>query len=144
MTAMWSHYCPAEKTVIETGDGEPCNWCGSQSLNVEKTTAQRTKDIESAQKTFSDSVQALANAKPGKAIETFDNSVLPKIREAESKSGVRLLSDQQIENLRRQVQQLESISDKTEKARTAAKIIAGLTVGSAGVTAVGRTTGLFQ
>ena len=89
-------------------------------------------------------MQALANAKPGKAIETFDNSVLPKIREAEAKAGVRLLSDQQIETLRKQVEQLESISDKTEKARTAAKIIGGLTVGYAGTTAVGRTTGFMQ
>ena len=27
MTAMWNHYCPAEKSVIATGSGEPCNWC---------------------------------------------------------------------------------------------------------------------
>ena len=132
------------KTIAQQRAKEAADAERARFGEVEKTTAQRIKDIESAQKTFSDSVQSLANAKPGKAIETFDNSVLPKIREAESKSGVRLLSDQQIENLRRQVQQLESISDKTEKARTAAKIIAGLTVGSAGVTAVGRTTGLFQ
>jgi hypothetical protein len=39
---------------------------------------------------------------------------------------------------------LESISDKTERARTAAKIIGGLTVGYAGTTAVGRTSGLLQ
>jgi hypothetical protein len=111
---------------------------------VEKTTAQKSKDIQSAQKTFSDSVQALANAKPGKAIETLNNSVIPKIREAESKSGISLLSEQQRQDLMRQVQLLESISDKTERARTAAKIIGGLTVGYAGTTAVGRTSGLLQ
>ena len=129
----------AQQRAKESADAEIARFG-----EVEKTTAQKTKDIESAQKTFSDSVQALANAKPGKAIETFDNSVLPKIREAEARSGVRLLSDQQIETLRKQVEQLESISDKTEKARTAAKIIGGLTVGYAGTTAVGRTTGFMQ
>ena len=29
MTAMWNHYCPAEKTEMAVGDGEPCNWCGA-------------------------------------------------------------------------------------------------------------------
>jgi hypothetical protein len=111
---------------------------------VAKTTSEKIQNIEAAQKTFSDSVQALANAKPGKAIETLNNSVIPKIREAEAKSGISLLSEQQRQNLMRQVQQLESISDKTERARTAAKIIGGLTVGYAGTTAVGRTSGLLQ
>jgi hypothetical protein len=111
---------------------------------VAETSAQKTKDIKAAQETFSDSVQALANAKPGKAIETFENSVLPKIREASAKSGVRLLSEQQIENLRRQVQQLESISDKTQKARTAAQIIGLLTIGWTGTTIAGKTTELLQ
>jgi hypothetical protein len=133
----------AKKIAQEKSD-EAAEAAKSRFGEVAETSAQKTKDIESAQKTFSDSIQALANAKPGKAIETFDNSVLPKIREAESKSGVRLLSDQQIQTLRKQVEQLESISDKTEKARTAAKIIGGLTVGYAGTTAVGRTTGFMQ
>jgi len=55
-----------------------------------------------------------------------------------------LLSDQQIQTLRKQVEQLEFISDKTERAKTVAKIISGLTIGSAGYTAVGRTSGLLQ
>jgi len=25
---MWEHYCKVEKTLIEIGDGEECNWCG--------------------------------------------------------------------------------------------------------------------
>jgi len=132
------------KTVAQQRAKEAADAERARFGEVEKTTAQRTKDIESAQKTFSDSVQALANAKPGKAIETLNNSVIPKIREAEAKSGISLLSEQQRQNLMRQVQQLESISDKTERARTAAKIIGGLTVGYAGTTAVGRTSGLLQ
>jgi len=132
------------KTIAQQRAKEAADAERARFGEVEKTTAQRTKDIESAQKTFSDSVQALANAKPGKAIETLNNSVVPKIREAEAKSGISLLSEQQRQNLMRQVQQLESISDKTERARTAAKIISGLTVGYAGTTAVGRTSGLLQ
>jgi hypothetical protein len=96
---------------------------------VAETSAQKTKDIEFAQKTFSDSMQALANAKPGKAIETFDNAVLPKIREAELKSGVRLLSEQQEQALRNQVSQLEKISDKTTRSRWAASIVSTILVG---------------
>jgi hypothetical protein len=132
------------KTIAQQRAKEAADAERARFGEVEKTTAQKTKDIASAQKTFSDSVQALANAKPGKAIETLNNSVIPKIREAESKSGISLLSEQQRQNLMRQVQQLESISDKTERARTAAKIIGGLTVGYAGTTAVGRTSGLLQ
>jgi len=26
---MWNHFCPAEKTEMAIGDGEPCNWCGA-------------------------------------------------------------------------------------------------------------------
>jgi len=28
---MWKHYCPAEKTYLSVGSGEPCNWCGKES-----------------------------------------------------------------------------------------------------------------
>jgi len=96
---------------------------------VETATSEKTKFIKEAQKTFSDSVQALANAKPGKAIETFDNAVLPKIREAEGKSGVSLLSEQQEQALRNQVSQLEKISDKTARARWAASIFSTILIG---------------
>jgi hypothetical protein len=132
------------KTVAEKRAKELAGEESRRFGEVETVTKQKTEAIKQAEKTFSDSIQALSNAKPGKAIETFDNSVLPKIREAEAKSGVRLLSDQQIQTLRKQVEQLEFISDKTERAKTAAKIISGLTIGSAGYTAVGRTSGLLQ
>jgi hypothetical protein len=132
------------KKIAQERAGEAAKAEQARFGEVQAVTSEKTKAIKEAEKTFSDSVQALANAKPGKAIETLNNSVIPKIREAESKSGISLLSEQQRQNLMRQVQQLESISDKTERARTAAKIIGGLTVGYAGTTAVGRTSGLLQ
>ena len=27
---MWSHVCPRERTRIDIGKGEPCNWCGAE------------------------------------------------------------------------------------------------------------------
>jgi len=132
------------KKIAQERAGEAAQAEQAKFGEVAKTTAQKTKDIEAAQKTFSDSVQALANAKPGDAIRTLNESVLPKIREAENTTGVTLLSKQQEQVLRQQVQQLEFISDKTEKARTAAKIIGGLTIGYAGTSAVGKATGLLQ
>jgi hypothetical protein len=114
----------AQKRADEAAKAEQ-----SRFGEVAETSAQKTKDIKAAQKTFSDSMQALANAKPGKAIETFDNAVLPKIREAEGKSGVSLLSDQQEQALRNQVFQLEKISDKTTRSRWAASIVSTILVG---------------
>jgi len=132
------------KKIAQERAGESAKAEQAKFGEVEKSVAEKTKAIQTAQKTFDDSVRALSNAKPGDAIKTLNDSVLPKIREAEEKTGVSLLSKQQIENLHRQVQQLESISDKTERAKTVAKIISGLTIGSAGYTAVGRTSGLLQ
>jgi hypothetical protein len=118
----------AKKIAQERAD-EAAKAEQSRFGEVAETSAQKTKDIEAAQKTFSDSMQALANAKPGKAIETFDNAVLPKIREAEGKSGVSLLSEQQEQALRNQVSQLEKISDKTTRSRWAASIVSTILVG---------------
>jgi len=117
------------KKIAQERAGEAAKAEQSRFGEVAETSAQKTKDIEFAQKTFSDSMQALANAKPGKAIETFDNAVLPKIREAEAKSGVGLLSEQQEQALRNQVSQLEKISDKTTRSRWAASIVSTILVG---------------
>jgi len=27
---MWEHYCDTEKSMMATGKGEPCNWCGKE------------------------------------------------------------------------------------------------------------------
>jgi len=117
------------KKIAQERAGEAAKAEQAKFGEIKETTLEKTKNIEEAQKTFSDSMQALANAKPGKAIETFDNAVLPKIREAEAKSGVRLLSDQQEQALRNQVSQLEKISDKTTRSRWAASIVSTILVG---------------
>jgi len=132
------------KKIAQERAGEAAKAEQAKFGEVTTATSEKTSAIKAAQKTFSDSVQALANAKPGDAIRTLNESVLPKIREAENTTGVTLLSKQQEQVLRQQVQQLEFISDKTEKARTAAKIIGGLTIGYAGTSAVGKATGLLQ
>ena len=31
---MWKHYCHTEKEELEVGDGEECNWCGSDAEAV--------------------------------------------------------------------------------------------------------------
>jgi len=36
---MWTHECQIEKTTIQVGDKEPCNWCGlyeKQSIQLKK------------------------------------------------------------------------------------------------------------
>jgi hypothetical protein len=117
------------KKIAQERAGEAAKAEQTRFGEVQAATSEKTQAIKEAEKTFSDSVQALANAKPGKAIETFDNSVLPKIREAEGKSGVSLLSDQQEQALRNQVSQLEKISDKTTRSRWAASIVSTILVG---------------
>jgi hypothetical protein len=117
------------KKIAQERAGEAAKAEQTRFGEVQAATSEKTQAIKEAEKTFSDSVQALANAKPGKAIETFDNSVLPKIREAEGKSGVSLLSDQQEQALRNQVFQLEKISDKTTRSRWAASIVSTILVG---------------
>jgi len=32
---MWEHYCDTEKTMMATGKGEPCNWCGKEEKDCE-------------------------------------------------------------------------------------------------------------
>ncbi len=27
---MWKHYCNVEDSLMEIGEGEPCNWCGKE------------------------------------------------------------------------------------------------------------------
>jgi hypothetical protein len=105
--------------------------------DLDKAAATKLKNIsgeKGAKTLMSDAVNALSSAKPRKAIETFENAVLPKIRDAEAKAGTRLLSDQQIETLRQQVQQLEKIADKTERARVIAGVLTTALLGYGTVT----------
>ena len=32
---MWEHYCDEEKSMMATGKGEPCNWCGKEEKDCE-------------------------------------------------------------------------------------------------------------
>ena len=32
---MWEHYCNTEKSMMEVGKGEPCNWCGKEEEDCE-------------------------------------------------------------------------------------------------------------
>lgn len=113
-----------------------------QADDVDKQVATKLKGISEGKKLFSDSVEALASAKPNTAIKTFEDTVLPKIREAEQKAGAQLLSEQQIQVLRQQVQQLEKISDKTTRTRVITGVLATLLIGEAGVSKISQLTGI--
>ena len=110
--------------------------------DLDKVAATKLKGVSDAKTLMSDAVNALSSAKPGKAIETFESTVLPKIRAAETKAGTRLLSDQQIEGLRQQVQQLEKISDVTTRARVISGVISSYIVGQAAVDKFRRLGGM--
>jgi len=104
--------------------------------DANKLLKTKLKDIEGAETLFTDAVKSLSTAKPGKAIETFESAVLPKIREAEAKAGVRLLDEKQIENLRNQVQQLEKTYDRTNRERIITGLLASYLIGTEGVSKV--------
>jgi len=109
---------------------------------LDKATATKLKGVSEAKTIMSDAVKALSSARPGKAIETFENTVLPQIRAAEAKAGTRLLSNQQVEALRQQVQQLEKISDSTTKARIITGLISGYILGETAVDKIRRLGGI--
>ena len=113
-----------------------------QVKELDKAAQARLKDISGAKTLMSDAVEALSSAKPGKAIDTFESTVLPKIRDAEAKAGTRLLSDQQIETLRQQVQQLEKISDKAARARVITGILGTYLIGQTGVYKIKQLAGM--
>lgn len=108
------------------------------AMTTSKEIEKRLSGILGAREAFDDAVKALSSAKPGKAIETFDNTVLPKIRKVEEKTGTRLLTDKQINALRQQAQELERISDKTQRARIVSGLLGTYLIGQAGVSAVGK------
>ena len=113
-----------------------------QTEEIDKQVAGKLKGIAEGKKLFSDSVEALASAKPNAAIKTFEETVLPKIRAAEQKAGTQLLSEQEIQVLRQQVQQLEKISDKTTRARVITGVLATYLVGEAGVSKFKQLAGM--
>lgn len=109
---------------------------GTQELD--KQIAAQLKNVEGSKTIVSDAVKALTNAKPGKTVETFEGTVLPKIRDAEARSGTRLFSDQQIEALRRQVAEVDRIADRTQKARIIAGILGTYFVGQTAASGAGK------
>jgi hypothetical protein len=130
-----SQLTSAEKRVASAGK------VSDEVKAATEEISDRMKGIPGGEKLFNDAVEALVSAKPGKAIETFDNTVLPKIREAEAKIGRALMSDQQIAALRQQATQLEKIADKTQKARIVAGALATYIFGSTASGAVGKLGG---
>lgn len=113
-----------------------------QADEIDKQVTGKLKGIAEGKKLFSDSVEALASAKPNAAIKTFEETVLPKIRAAEQKAGTQLLSEKQIQALRQQVQELEKISDKTTRTRVITGVLATYFIGQEGVSRIGKLAGM--
>jgi hypothetical protein len=109
---------------------------------VDKQVSAQLKGVEEGKKLFSDAVSALSSAKPGAAIKTFEETVLPKIRQAEAKAGTKLLSEQQIQAIRQQVQQLEKISDQTTRTRVISGVLATYFIGQEGVSKLKKLAGM--
>jgi hypothetical protein len=76
-----------------------------------------------------------------KFLETFDNTVLTKIRAAEDKAGRRLLSDAQVDALRKQVEQVQEIADTTRRNRIIAGVLGTALVGQRAASTTGQLTG---
>jgi hypothetical protein len=98
------------------------------------------KDLPKAKTAFNDAITAIVDAKPGKAVETFDRQLV-NIRKAEQEAGRRLLSDQQVQQLRAQMQQLERVSDKVQRTRLVTGIIGGYLIGQGAAGTVGKLGG---
>jgi hypothetical protein len=86
-------------------------------------------DISEAKTIFSDSVQALGSAKPTDILKTFDDTVLPKIRAAESKAGRALITPENLERLRSQIEATQKIADQTQRNRIIAGVVGTYLVG---------------
>ena len=99
------------------------------------------KKFEEIRNTYSDALTSLQNANPKKILETFDNTVLPKIRGIESSIGRPLLRPDQLQALRNQVYQAQQIADKTTRDRWIAGAISTYLVGQTATSAVGKIGG---
>ena len=142
---------PAVRTEIEARYLAPIRTAGrrveaakdivSQTKDLDKQIAARLKNVEGSGTLISDAVKSISDAKPGKAIESFERA-LDKIRAAEVKAGTRLFSDQQIAALRQQAQQVEKIADKTQRARIIAGLLGTYLVGQTAVSGAGKLGGM--
>lgn len=81
------------------------------------------KEFQKIRNTYSDALTSLQNSNPRKILETFDDKVLPKIREIESTIGRPLLRPDQLQSLRSQVYKAQQIADKTTRDRWIAAAI---------------------
>jgi len=106
--------------------------------DANKTLATRLKDIQSAKTLFSDSVDALVAAKPGRAVQDFDRTVLPKIRDAEAKAGVKIIDDNKLQELRQQLTQVDRVADKVQRTRIIVGALGTYLVGQTAVSTAGR------
>lgn len=106
----------------------------TQSKEVDKQLSAKLKGIAGSETLFSDAVKALTSAPPKKVVSTFENSVLPKIREAEAKSGVTLITPEQLEKLRISAGQLETVANKQTRDRYIAGALAAYLLGQGAVT----------
>ena len=113
-----------------------------QIQEIDKQVEGKLKGIAESRKLFSDSVEAMASAKPGQAIKTFEETVLPKIRQAEEKAGTKLISEQQVQALREEMQRLEKISDKTTRTRVISGVLATYLIGQEGVSKLKQLAGM--
>ena len=95
----------------------------AQTKELDQQISARLKNIKGSEKLISDVVQSISSAKPGKAVEAFENA-LTKIRAAQEKSGVTIFNENQIAALRQQAQQAENIADTTQRARIIATALA--------------------
>lgn len=99
------------------------------------------KEFQKIRSTYSDALTSLQNANPKKILETFDNTVLPKIREVETSIGRPVLRPDQLQALRNQVYQAQQIADKTTRDRWIAGAISTYLVGQSATSAVGKLGG---
>lgn len=121
----------AARGIAEEAKGQLAGPISEGMAQADKALAARLKDIQSAKTLFSDSVDALVAAKPGRAVQDFDRTVLPKIRDAEAKAGVRIIDENKLQELRQQLTQLDRVADKVQRTR--------LVVGALGTYLVGQT-----
>ncbi len=101
----------------------------SKAKNFDKELATKLKNVKGSETLLSDSIDAMITAKPKDAIKIFDNTVLPKLREAEQKSGVTLLNPAQIKQLRDRVIKLETVADQQSRNRLIGGLIGGYFLG---------------
>ena len=100
-----------------------------EAKQFDKDFSAVLKNVKGSEELFSDAVKALASAKPKDAIKIFDNTVLPKLRQAEEKAGVTILSPRQVNELRNRVTQLEKVADEQTRNRIIAGLIGGYFLG---------------